>query len=88
MGYPKKLIMVVQSGYAKLSSLVVTPYVSEKGCFANDIEQFWRKIHDRPGVKNCKLFEGASPSFCDLARFIVNPKIAYRSEQNRLFSKS
>jgi hypothetical protein len=53
----------------------------------NNIEQFWKKIHDEPGVKNCKLFEGVSPSFCNLARPIVNPKIAHRSEQNRAFFK-
>ncbi len=53
----------------------------------NDIEQFRKKTHDEAGVKNCKLSEGVSPSFCNLARLIVNPKIAHRSEQNRGFFK-
>jgi len=39
-----------------------------KSHFASDIEQFWRKIQVEPGVKNCKLFEGVSPSSCNLAR--------------------
>jgi len=34
-----------------------------KSHFANDIEQFWKKIQNEPGVKNFKLFEGVSPSF-------------------------
>ena len=34
-----------------------------KSHFANDIEQFWEKIRNEPGVKNFKLFEGVSPSF-------------------------
>jgi len=34
-----------------------------KSHFANDIEPFWIKIQNEPGVKNFKLFEGMSPSF-------------------------
>jgi len=34
-----------------------------KSHFANDIEQFGKKIQNEPGVKNFKLFEGVSPSF-------------------------
>jgi len=34
-----------------------------KSHFANDIEQFWKKIQNEPGDKNFKLFEGDSPSF-------------------------
>jgi len=34
-----------------------------KSHFANNIEQFWKKIRNEPGVKNFKLFEGVSPSF-------------------------
>jgi len=34
-----------------------------KSHFANDIEQFWKKIQNEPGVKNFKLFEAVSPSF-------------------------
>ena len=34
-----------------------------KSHFANDIEQFWKKIRNEPGVKNFKLFEGDSSSF-------------------------
>jgi len=34
-----------------------------KSHFANEIEQFWKKIQNEPGVKNFKLFEGVSPSF-------------------------
>jgi len=35
--------------------ILVTLYVSEKGPFANDIEQFWKKIHEERSVKiaNC-----------------------------------
>jgi len=34
-----------------------------KSPFANDIEQFWKKIRNEPAVKNFNLFEGDSPSF-------------------------
>jgi len=34
-----------------------------KSHFANDIEPFWKKIQNEPGVKNFKLFEGVRPSF-------------------------
>jgi len=34
-----------------------------KSHFANDIELFWKKIQNEPGVKNFKLFEGVRPSF-------------------------
>jgi hypothetical protein len=54
----------------------------------SDIEQFWRKIHDVSGVKNCKLFEGVSPSSCNLARRVMNPKIASGASKNRLFTSS
>jgi len=53
----------------------------------SDIEQFWRKIHDESGVKNCKLFEGVSPSSCNLARRVMNPKIACGASK-RLFTSS
>jgi len=50
----------------------------KKGCFANNIEQFWNKMQDKAGVKNCKLFEGISPSLaqgftpcCNLAKRIL-----------------
>jgi hypothetical protein len=36
---------------------LVTFYPFEKPCFANDIEPFWERIYDEPGVKNCKLFD-------------------------------
>jgi len=41
---------------AKLDGLV-------KSYFANDFEQFWKKIQNEAGVKNFKLSEGVSPSF-------------------------
>jgi hypothetical protein len=66
----------------------VTSQPVQKPGFENDIEQFWKTIYDEPGVKNCILFEGVSPSFCNLARRIENPKIVHRSERNRVFSKS
>ena len=59
-----------------------------KKSFVSDIEQFWRKIHDESGVKNCKLFEGVSPSSCNLARRVMNPKIACGASKNRLFTSS
>jgi len=33
-----------------------------KSHFVNDIEPFWKKIQNEPGVK-IKLFEGVRPSF-------------------------
>jgi hypothetical protein len=48
--------------------------------FTNDIEEFWKKIQDESGVKNCRLSEGASSSFCNSAKGVLNPKIAYRGE--------
>jgi len=42
--------------FAKIDKLV-------KSHFANDIEPFWEKIQNEPGVKNFKLFEGVRPSF-------------------------
>jgi len=54
----------------------------------SDIEQFWKKIHDESGVKNCKLFEGVSPSSCNLARQVMNPKIACGASKIRLFTSS
>ena len=54
----------------------------------SDIEQFWRKIHDASGVRNCKLFEGVSPSSCNLARRVMNPKIAWGARKIRLFTRS
>jgi len=54
----------------------------------SDIEQFWRKIHDASGVKNYKLFEGVSPSSCNLARRVMNPKISCRASKIRLFTSS
>jgi len=59
-----------------------------KKSFVSDIEQFWRKIHDASGVKNCKLFEGVSPSSCNLARRVMNPKIACGANKIRLFTSS
>ena len=55
--------------------------------FVRDIKQFWEKIHDEPGVKNCKLFEGFSPSSCNLARRIMNPKMACGGSKIRLFAR-
>ncbi len=54
----------------------------------SDIEQFWRKIHDESGVKNYKLFEGVSPSYYNLARRVMNPKIAWGGSKIRLFTSS
>jgi len=39
-----------------------------KSHFANDIEQFWKKIQNQPGVEDFRLLEGAGPSFSNLAR--------------------
>jgi len=47
-----------------------------KSHFANDIEPFWKKIQNEPGVKNFKLFEGVS-----------HPKIAHGERKIRLFTK-
>jgi len=54
----------------------------------SNIEHFWRKIPDASGVKNCKLFEGVSPSSCNLARRVLNPKIACGASKIRLFTSS
>ncbi len=35
-----------------------------------------------PGVKNCKLFEGVSPSSCNLAGINLNPKNAHRANKS------
>jgi len=51
----------------------------------SDIKEFWKKIHDVSGVKNCKLFAGVSPSFCNLIRRVMNPKIAWGASKIRLF---
>jgi hypothetical protein len=52
----------------------------------SEIEQFWRKIHDESGVKNCKLFEELATSSCNLARRVMNPKIACGANKIRLFT--
>jgi len=54
----------------------------------SDIEQFWSKIHDASGVKNCTLFEGVRPDSCNLARRVMNPKIAWGTSKIRLFTSS
>jgi len=61
-----------------------------KSHFVSDIESALaeKKIHDEPGVKNCKLFEGVTPSSCNLARGIMNPKIAFGANKIRLFTNS
>jgi len=41
-----------------------------------------------PGVKNCKLFEGVSPSSCNLAGINLNPKNAHRANKILLFTSS
>ena len=41
---------------------MVTLQRFQKPCFANDMGQFWDKIYGETDVKNCKLFEGISPS--------------------------
>ena len=61
---------------------------SRKKSFVNDIEQFWRKVHDASGVKNSKLFEGVSPSSCNLARRVMNPKIVCGASKIELFTSS
>jgi len=59
-----------------------------KSHFANDIEQFWKKIQNEPGVKNFKLFDPPqAESSCNLARGIMNPKIAHGESKIRLFTK-
>jgi len=59
-----------------------------KKSFVSDIDQFWRKFYDASGVKNCKLFEGVIPSSCNLARRVMNPKIACGASKFRLFTSS
>ena len=85
LALPGNSLAAINISTEENSKKLVTLYRFQKPCFANDIEQFWKKIYDEPGVKNCKLFEGVSPSFCNLARRIENPKIAHRSEQSRGF---
>jgi hypothetical protein len=46
-----------------------------------------KKIHAMLNVKNCKLFEGVSPSFCNLVKHFMNPKNAHRANKNGLFTK-
>jgi len=62
--------------------------MASKKSFVSDIEQFWRKMHDASGVKNCKLFEGVRPSSCNLARRVMNPKIDWGASKIRLFTSS
>jgi hypothetical protein len=45
--------------------------------FANDIEHFGRKMPEERRVKNHKLSEGVSPSFCDLAMRFRHPQNAH-----------
>ncbi len=54
---------------------------THKKSFASDIEDFWEKIHERLNVKNCKLFEGVSPSFCNLVKRFMNPKNAHEASK-------
>jgi len=73
---------------------LVTLYVSEKRPFANNIEQFWKKIHEERNVKiaNClralaRVERYASLRVCDLVERFMNPKMAHRREQNQAFFK-
>ena len=43
------------------------------------------KDSGRAERQNRKLFEGVSPSFCDLVEQFMNPKIAHSGEQNGSF---
>jgi len=64
---------ITQVSHLKVDKLV-------KSHFANDIEPFWKKIQNEPGVKNFKLFE--------LAGRLMNPKMAHGESEIRLFTKS
>jgi len=55
-----------------------------KSHFANDIEPFWKKIQNEPGVKNL----GRSPEFLKFSRAIDESQNGSRRAQNQTFCET
>jgi len=54
--------------------------LTRKRSFASDFGHVWKVIHNMLSVKNSKLFEAFRPSFWNLVKHFVNPKMGIMSE--------
>jgi len=68
--YPAKLLIV----------FLIQLWLTRKKSFVSDFGHFWKKIHTMLSVKNSKLCEALRPSFWNLAKHFMNPKMGIMSE--------